>query len=399
MPGSGTGESGEPIDAGRYFGDGSFFVDGGAYPDVGASTPPTRDASSGIDATPGCAPLASCCGSLSGSLQSLCVGVASSGNTTNCSAELTQLEGDGQCMGISIVASEIQLPPSRLISDGTTLFWTNYQQSAGLLAAPVGGGPVTTLLTGIVDVVYADDVNVYAIVGSSLVSFGDGDLDTYLMNDASLLRIPKNGAAATRMNSAGASVWAATTLGATAYWIESATTYGEADVKSVGLLGGPSTTVLNLTSNVQQGLSWLGVTSTTAFVSWAGWVSYFPLVGATGPSQGPAASCFSLSSDSDAVYCDVGTGTNIRIASDGTTAQLGSGIVPLPISEPPYIVSDATYVYWVDESAAGTIMKTPKAGGGPATVIAHDTSPTAIAVDAHSVYWADQGGYIKSIPK
>jgi hypothetical protein len=71
----------------------------------------------------------------------------------------------------------------------------------------------------------------------------------------------------------------------------------------------------------------------------------------------------------------------------------------LPISEPPYIVSDATYVYWVDESAAGTIMKTPKAGGGPATVIAHDTSPTAIAVDAHSVYWADQGGYIKSIPK
>lgn len=37
--------------------------------------------------------------------------------------------------------------------------------------------------------------------------------------------------------------------------------------------------------------------------------------------------------------------------------------------------------------------------GGSATVIAHDTSPTAIAVDANSVYWSDQAGYIKSVPK
>ncbi len=44
-------------------------------------------------------------------------------------------------------------------------------------------------------------------------------------------------------------------------------------------------------------------------------------------------------------------------------------------------------------------MKAPKAGGGTATVIAHDTSPTAIAVDASSVYWADENGYIKSVPK
>jgi hypothetical protein len=41
----------------------------------------------------------------------------------------------------------------------------------------------------------------------------------------------------------------------------------------------------------------------------------------------------------------------------------------------------------------------PRAGGSSAVVIARDTSPTAIAVDAHSVYWADEGGYIKSIAK
>ena len=64
-----------------------------------------------------------------------------------------------------------------------------------------------------------------------------------------------------------------------------------------------------------------------------------------------------------------------------------------------YIVFDDTYVYWADMTAVGTIMKAPKAGGGTATVIARDASPTAIAIDANSVYWSDLGGAIKSIPK
>ncbi len=63
------------------------------------------------------------------------------------------------------------------------------------------------------------------------------------------------------------------------------------------------------------------------------------------------------------------------------------------------MVSDDTYVYWVDDTTVGTVMKAPKTGGGNATVLAHDTNPIAIAVDAHSVYWSDGDGYIKSIPK
>jgi hypothetical protein len=44
-------------------------------------------------------------------------------------------------------------------------------------------------------------------------------------------------------------------------------------------------------------------------------------------------------------------------------------------------------------------MRAPKADEGTATVLARDASPTAIAVDAHSVYWSDEAGYIKSIAK
>ena len=54
--------------------------------------------------------------------------------------------------------------------------------------------------------------------------------------------------------------------------------------------------------------------------------------------------------------------------------------------------------YWADMTTVGTIMKAPKSGGS-STVLARDTSPTAIAVDANSVYWSDAEGYIKSIPK
>jgi hypothetical protein len=103
--------------------------------------------------------------------------------------------------------------------------------------------------------------------------------------------------------------------------------------------------------------------------------------------------CAFLTSDSDAVYCAQQSGSNLRIANDGTVTSLG------PTLDSSYIVFDDTYVYWADMTTVGTIMKAPKAGGGTALVLARDANPTAIAVDANSVYWGDQGGYIKSIPK
>jgi hypothetical protein len=48
---------------------------------------------------------------------------------------------------------------------------------------------------------------------------------------------------------------------------------------------------------------------------------------------------------------------------------------------------DDTYVYWVDDVTVGTVMKALKTGG-TATVIARDTDPVAIAVDAKSAFAA-----------
>jgi len=102
--------------------------------------------------------------------------------------------------------------------------------------------------------------------------------------------------------------------------------------------------------------------------------------------------CEALTSDTDAVYCAEDTGSNVRLASDGTATLLGA------TSGSSYITFDDTYVYWVDRTTVGTIKRAPKGGGGTATILAHDTDPTAIAVDATSIYWTDMGGFIKSIP-
>lgn len=111
------------------------------------------------------------------------------------------------------------------------------------------------------------------------------------------------------------------------------------------------------------------------------------------PTLGAGGQCEFLTSYVDAVYCAQQSGSNLRIASDGTSMALG------PAVSTSTMVFDDTYVYWADMTSVGSIVKAPKGGGGTAAVLARDSSPTAIAVDANSVYWSDQAGYIKSVPK
>jgi hypothetical protein len=380
------------VDAGYYRGDGSYFVDGGAYPDVGTSAD-VSVGGGGIDASPGCQPLALCCSSLSSGNQTLCNTVVASGNATSCSAELTQLQSLGSCTGISVLASEIQVSPARLVSDGAALFWTA-SEGPGLQAMPVHGGPITILLTDAAAIVPSflevDAANVYVFLQN---------------NNGALVRLPKSGAPPSMINGGSEGVGAATTLAGRAYWLEAAGCCDEA-MKSAPLLGGPISQIAVFSPD-NLGQAAIGVTSTVVFLS-GQFVAYFPLTGLPPDAGAPPVLdarapngfefvsgqlCNSLASDTNAVYCAGESGTNESIASNGSVTSLGASIGS------SYIVFDDTYVYWADMVNVGTIMKAPKAGGGTATVLARDTSPTAIAVDSTSVYWSDAAGYIKSVPK
>jgi hypothetical protein len=371
------------FDAGYYHGDGSFWVEGGAYPDANPAAPFDAGA---VDASSECGTLAACCGTLGGTTEGLCASVAGSGDEANCGAELSQLEAEGDCTGVTVLASEVQIPPNRMVSDGTMLFWTA-PGSPGLMATPVQGGPVTVLLSGPTGdgtqegFLAVDALNLYLLIGDALV------------------RIPKSGAPSSLINQPGATVFAATSLGGSAYWIEtvadSAADTSIFVLASAPLAGGGATSLVTFAApNTPSGL---GVTSDTAFIEFSGMRLWsVPLNGTRSLAQVADDSCGLLASDEDAVCCTEsagGAGTNQRVANDGTTTALGQAI------DSSYIVVDDTYAYWADMTTVGTILMAPKVGGGSATVIARDTSPTAIAVDANAVYWADQGGYIKSAPK
>ena len=243
----GDAATGLPFDAGYYYGDGSFFVDGGAYPDTGVPTDATADSavSTGGDASPGCATLAVCCSSLSAPNQALCDTLVGLGNGANCSTELVELQAAGNCTGVSILASDIQVPPNLLVSDGTFLFWTTTSTPA-LLAMPVRGGPTTILLSGPVgNFLAVDAVNVYVLENDELV------------------RIPKNGGGASLVSESGVSLAAATSLRSAAYWVEYAP--GAMIVRTAPLLGGPISTLVTFQSSIPQPRPF-AVTSSSIFL-------------------------------------------------------------------------------------------------------------------------------------
>jgi hypothetical protein len=378
---------GGSVDAGYYYGDGSFFTEGGPYSgpsDAGAghdAADGSRDAEA-VDASTGCGALSACCGSLATSLQPLCSSIAGAGNEANCATELAQLEGDDNCTGVTVLASNIQVAPQIIVSDGTTLFWTT-SDTPGLAATPVHRGPTTVLLAGPLDTTGVGQTGFLAV----------DSVNVYVLDDGSVIRIPKNGAPPTQVNQSGTQVRAATALGATIYWTAGGTT-----LYAASPLAGPAITPIAQAPTLD-GYGPLGMTTGAIFMDGARYPLGTPGSPVTRFSLSPSATCGHITSDTDAVYCSTPAGSDnqglpiTRVATDGTVTQVGPSLTP------SYVVVDDTYAYWADDVAVGTIMKAPKSGGGTATVIARDTNPNAIAVDATSVYWGDAAGHIKSVPK
>ncbi len=307
--GGASSSGGSYVDAGLYYGDGSFWVDGGAYPPEEAGADAPTDASTADASTP-CGALANCCPTLSGGSQTLCNSVVAAGDQNNCTAELSQLESEGDCLGEMVLVSNNQVPPNRLASDGNLLFWTS---SAGLFAVPVQGGAVTTLVSapsgGIAAFLAVDDLNVYVLLEPGLV------------------RIPKSGASPTLMSDPGAPVVSATSLGSTAYWIE-AIGYdagaGQTNVESAPLQGNGINPVA---TGIPQGWNYglIGVTSNTVFLGANGGdVSSFPLGGPGNPALVGGTmndNCMTLTSDTAAIYCANSSGDNVSVASSGTVSR------------------------------------------------------------------------------
>jgi hypothetical protein len=271
------------------------------------------------------------------------------------------------------------------------LFWTT-SQTPGLLAMPVGGGDITILLDGQVGNQCSGGIS----EDEGCFFLAVDDVNVYVLENTSLIRIPKSGDPATLVNEPGATVVSVTSLGTTAYWTEPGESHGGVVVKSAPLLGGPVSLIATVNSS-ENPISNIGVTTSAIFLGGRFSPLYWSPMGGGALNAvnavGTGGTYAYLTSDTDTVYFSEGSASNLRITSNGTATALG------PAVSSSYIVFDDALAYWADMTTVGTIMTAPKTGGGITTVLAQDTSPTAIAVDANSVYWSDEAGYIKSIRK
>jgi DNA-binding beta-propeller fold protein YncE len=65
----------------------------------------------------------------------------------------------------------------------------------------------------------------------------------------------------------------------------------------------------------------------------------------------------------------------------------------------PYSLAvDAVSVYWVDNVAAGAVVKVPLAGGMTTTLASGQINPYGLAIDSMAAYWTTAVGGILSVP-
>jgi hypothetical protein len=89
------------------------------------------------------------------------------------------------------------------------------------------------------------------------------------------------------------------------------------------------------------------------------------------------------------------------VCLDPTTSCAGGTCVPPPVTlvggqtNPGAIALDSTYVYWVDDTDAGSLMRIPKANGHPTTLAQGLDHPYALAVDSTSVYFTTYAQLLK----
>jgi hypothetical protein len=308
--------------------------------------------------------------------------------------------------GPTVIATSIQPIPTQLVSDGTSLFWTNTMAGVdgAISSMPVGGGTIQTVIPGAIassgfpvrTIVATDEVSVYYLTyGGVYRAASDGDGSPALVSDDP--------------DDAGFAVVGATALGERLYWVATGSGSPPAIVvKSAPLQGGLVSTIAEFLNQYGYGYDGIAVTVSTAPLSSSaqgGPVGgdWFPLASGVpdggSPTQIPDRCDFVLS-DTDAVYCESPSAGLFRVTSDGTTTMLGNVFRSASTYEAGNldVAFDENYVYWVDSLPIGTVMRVAKGGGAP-DIIARDTSPVAIAVDDGAVYWSDLGGNIMRLGK
>ena len=262
--------------------------------------------------------------------------------------------------------------PYSVVVDGTNVYWTD-DTGMDVRSVPLGGGSVTTLVTG------ARNARAMA-QDASYIYWADYAASP---NGNSLWRVLKTGGAATALTTYPnvGNVHSMVCDGTYVYWTDST----NLDLRRVPV-GGGAPTLLRTGFTNPTGLDQDATRLVTAdngsqvFVDnkpgaspicnfFEGCVQEVAFGGASEYVQEP---CFSR-------ICAFSAGC-------GLTA-----IMNVPTNAPGRIAADASYVYFTENTGTGGVRKiSPSAGATP--IANQQCFPLGIAVDATWAYWSENGG-------
>ncbi len=99
--------------------------------------------------------------------------------------------------------------------------------------------------------------------------------------------------------------------------------------------------------------------------------------------------------ESNVYWTNPGVGDVKKVGkSGGTVSDVATGL-----SNPLFLVVDATNIYVAEAVDQGTVKKIPLAGGSPVDLATGCKTPLAVAVDETSVYWTNSGeGTVMMVP-
>jgi hypothetical protein len=243
--------------------------------------------------------------------------------------------------------------PWAIATDGTNIYWTNYDNDGAIngdvtnagavLQAPVGGGTVTTLQMGLEDPygIAVDSENVYFTTNAG----------------GRVKKVPIGGGTVTTLAEGLNGPCYIAVSGGNVYW----TNYGDGTLQTIPTSGtAPGTPTTLGTDSAGDNANGVAVSGSTVF--------------------------FAASNDPGAIW-SVGT-------TGGGTAKAFIGMQDTPWG----VAVDSNNLYWTNDDNPGQLVSAPLAGGTPSTLAKGLVNPTGIAVDGSGgVYVTGDGGHVWKI--